>query len=281
MEAQNFKEVSKNCLKTTASGKSRFGICFPPLAENAHMLINRMAKTMMTASKLPYKYYQHAMKTAIYLKNRYGDPSRYEKLLGKKPRTDRLVSFGTIGYCFVPVEKREMGKHDLTKREKCRVIGYGDVDESEEMFAYQVLLESDGRIIYSNDVIFKGEPATRFQPTETIENHEDEYGEITMDLSGIGNDQEDLNVENEHGDPDENLFSNEDDFPETTTRRQGRRFTPDDFDSESGSEYLNSTTPSESVQDETILVTSEELIPTTEKEALNAKESEKWIEAME
>ena len=102
-----------------------------------------------------------------------------------------------------------------------------------------------------------------------------------MDFCGIGNDQEDLSVENEHGDPDENLFSNEDDFPETTTRRQGRRFTPDDLDSESGNEYLNSTTPVESVQDETILVTSEELIPTTEKEALNAKESEKWIEVME
>ena len=75
-------------------------------------------------------------------------------MLGKNPRTDHLVSFGTIGYCFVPVEKLEMGKLDLTKREKCRVIGYGDDDESEEMFAYQVLLESDGRIIYTNDVVF-------------------------------------------------------------------------------------------------------------------------------
>ena len=283
---------------------------FPPMAENAHMLINEQAKTMLLASKLPYKYYLEAMKTAVYLKNRFGEPSRFEKMFGKKPKTDHLVPFGSIGYCLVPVERRPMGKHDLIKREKCRVIGYGDDDESEEMYAYKVILESDKSIIYSNDVIFKKEPMKQLARGNAItENNLNTDNELNLNIdaekeSNIGN-INDLSVGEVSSDELIGEVSSDDDFDddfhEPAGRRQARRFTAEEFESDfsnneyftaeeflsdpSGSEYEPETDSSNNSSRvlsafEKVFQIAEVLLPLTEKDALQSPECKKWIKAM-
>jgi hypothetical protein len=95
--------------------------------------------------------------TACYLLNRWsekGKLSRFEKFFGKEPKVDHLRPFGSIGNSYIPPEKR--GKMEPT-REKCRLLGYADDFESEEMAGYKILLESDNAIVYSNDIIWRNE----------------------------------------------------------------------------------------------------------------------------
>jgi hypothetical protein len=130
---------------------------YPPDAENANRIILMMARAMLLQSKLPANYYGEAMLCASYLLNRWsqkGSTSRYEKFFKKKPRVDHLRPFGSICFAFIPAEKRS--KLEQT-REKCRLIGYGDDDDTEEMSGYKLLVESDNSILYSNDVVFSSQ----------------------------------------------------------------------------------------------------------------------------
>ena len=72
-----------------------------------------------------------------------------------------LVPFGCIGYAFVPPEKRT--KLEQT-REECRVLGYGDDDDTEERKGYKITFSSEHMVQYSSDVTFPKE--TVFQPLE-------------------------------------------------------------------------------------------------------------------
>ena len=130
---------------------------FPPDAENANRIILNMARALLLQSKLPENYYGEAMLCASYLLNRWssrGKPSRYEKFFERKPIVDHLKPFGSICFAFIPAEKRS--KLENT-RERCRLIGYGDDDDTEEMAGYKLLVESDGLVLYSNDVVFSDE----------------------------------------------------------------------------------------------------------------------------
>jgi hypothetical protein len=133
---------------------------YPPDAENANRIILMMARALLLQSKLPEHYYGEAMLCACYLLNRWtgsGNPSRYEKFFKKKPKIDHLQPFGSICYAFIPAEKRS--KLDNT-RERCRLIGYADDDDTEEMAGYKIVMESDESILYSNDVVFSSQDVT-------------------------------------------------------------------------------------------------------------------------
>jgi hypothetical protein len=130
---------------------------YPPLAENAHKIITGMARAMLSYSKLPEKYYVNAMLTACYVLNRWskdGKPSRYEKFFGVKPKLGHMHPFGSIGYAFIPPEIR---KKQNNTRIRCRLLGYLDDDDSEEMEGYLILIEETGLIGLSNDVKFSKE----------------------------------------------------------------------------------------------------------------------------
>jgi hypothetical protein len=132
---------------------------FPPLAENAHRIITAMSRAMLFESKLPAKYYGEAMLTACYVLNRWqadkSKKSRYEIFFGKIPKTSHLKPFGSICYSFIAPEKRNKIQ---PIRDRCRLIGYGDDDDTEEMAGNKLLLESYNSILYSNDVHFTEEP---------------------------------------------------------------------------------------------------------------------------
>jgi hypothetical protein len=79
--------------------------------------------------------------------------SPFEHIFKRKPDLSKLMPIGCVCYAFVPPEKR-------TKLEdtgiKCRLLGNGDVFETEEINGYKLLTEA-GIIIYSDNVTFPKE----------------------------------------------------------------------------------------------------------------------------
>lgn len=125
---------------------------FPPDAENANGILNRMTRSNLLSSQLPPQYWPFVLKYSAYCYNRFGDPSPYEKLYGRKPRTDHLKPFGTVCYAYKAPEHRDFKFEPV--RIKCRFLGYADDDEVEVMDAYVVMNEKDRHIFYSKDVVF-------------------------------------------------------------------------------------------------------------------------------
>ncbi len=64
---------------------------------------------------------------------------------------NHLHPFGVVCYAFIASEQR--GKIEPT-RMNCRLIGYADDDDTEEMAGYKLIIEEDQNIIFCNDVIF-------------------------------------------------------------------------------------------------------------------------------
>jgi hypothetical protein len=94
--------------------------------------------------------------TATYLHNRLvhsgASKTPYELLKGRPPRIDHLRSFGCLAYVYIPAETRSKLAPSAVR---CRLIGYGDDDDIEEIRGYKFVDESDiSFIIYSSDARF-------------------------------------------------------------------------------------------------------------------------------
>ena len=157
----------------------------PGKAENVHATLMGNAKAMLKKSLLPPKFYNEAQETAAYLWNRLvhsGDTiTPYEHIKQRKPDLSNLQPFGCVCYIAVPIEKRT--KLDDT-REKCRMIGYADNDDTEEMKGFKVIRELDLAVLYAKDVVF---PNIYIPIFERLPN-EDPYEEVFDDnLFGDGN----------------------------------------------------------------------------------------------
>jgi hypothetical protein len=127
----------------------------PGKVERAHQTVLRHARAMLKESLLPPKYYNEAQNTAVYLFNRtvHGKDTitPYEHIFKRAPNLKHLKPFGTVCYAFIPPEKRSKLEDSGIK---CRLLGYGDDFETEEIKGYKLLNESDGTIFWSDSVIF-------------------------------------------------------------------------------------------------------------------------------
>jgi hypothetical protein len=123
-----------------------------PYAEKANETVNTASKALMLSSK----YYPLAQAFAAYLHNRtvHAGQTRtpYEIIYGTKPDLSNLHKFGCLGFAFIPHEKRSKLE---PVRERCRLVGYGDDDDTEETKGFLVLAESDLSLIYVSDVLFE------------------------------------------------------------------------------------------------------------------------------
>ena len=131
----------------------------PGKAERSHQTILRLGRAMHIDSQLPMEYYIDAQLTAVYLSNRMihgrDTKSPYEHIFARAPKLTHLEPFGSICYAYVAPEQR----HKLAPtRVRCRLLGYGDNFDVEEVKGYKLLRESDRHIFYSNDVAFSHEP---------------------------------------------------------------------------------------------------------------------------
>jgi hypothetical protein len=167
-DGTEFKGVFSDHLKKEGIVKQKgepYEHHIPGQGENAHSKILERGRTMLYASKLPIEYYAEAQLTAAYLHNRYVHAddiiTPYEHIHKKRPNLAHLRPFGCIGYAFIPLEKRNhpllLGKLELPGV-RCRLLGYADDDDLEEMKAYKVLVESDMNgspyIMFTKNVTF-------------------------------------------------------------------------------------------------------------------------------
>ena len=127
----------------------------PGKVERSHQTVLRLARAMLKESLLPPKFYDEAQRTAAYLFNRtvHGNATitPFEMIFNRKPDLSHLRPFGTVCYAFLAPEKRNKLDDSAIK---CRLIGYGDDFELEEMKAYKLLKEDDCTIIWSDNCIF-------------------------------------------------------------------------------------------------------------------------------
>jgi hypothetical protein len=75
----------------------------------------------------------------------------YELIFKRKPDLSHLRPFGTVCYAFIAPETRTKLQDSGLK---CRLLGYGDDFETEEIKGYRLLREDDLTIIYSDNVVF-------------------------------------------------------------------------------------------------------------------------------
>ena len=114
------------------------------------------ARSILIASNLPLLFYGDAILTATYLHNRIVHTgvtkTPYELCKGRPPRVDHLRPFGCIAYVHIPAETRSKLAPAAIK---CRLVGYGDDDDVEEIRGYKFISETDiSYVIYSSDARF-------------------------------------------------------------------------------------------------------------------------------
>jgi len=127
----------------------------PGKAERTNKTILRNSKAMLKESKLPITWYNEAQNHAAYLFNRMPHGidtiSPYEHIFKRKPDLSTLQPFGCVCFAFVPPEKH----HKLEDNGlKCRLLGYGDDFQTEEIKGYKLLNEDTGIVFFSDNVVF-------------------------------------------------------------------------------------------------------------------------------
>lgn len=157
----------------------------PGMAEHAHQTVLNMARSLLISSNLPICFYGDAILTATYLHNRLihtgASKTPYELLKGQSPKISHLRPFGCIAYVHVPAETRSKLAPSAIR---CRLVGYGDDDETEEIRGYKFIQESDIQmVIYSSDVRFDEStpppPLPGFEPFDFSLEANDMFGDPT------------------------------------------------------------------------------------------------------
>jgi hypothetical protein len=168
----------------------------PGRAEHAHQTVLYMARSLLIASNLPIQFYGDAILTATYLHNRLvhtGETKTpFELLKGRVPKIDHLRPFGCIAYVHVPQEKRSKLAPAAVR---CRLVGYGDDDDIEEIRGYKFVMESDLKfVIYSCDARFdeNSSPPTipNHPPFDFSQDGNDIFGDPSYSDSDIEDDTE-------------------------------------------------------------------------------------------
>jgi transposase InsO family protein len=124
------------------------------VAERANRTIMEAARSMLHASGLPYTFWEHAVMTAVYLRNRsptkaLTDATPYEAWRGEKPDLSHLRVFGCRAYMHL----------DKTKRNKLQprsipVIFVGYATEAKAWLVYDPVASGSKKTHVSRDVTF-------------------------------------------------------------------------------------------------------------------------------
>ena len=278
------------------SNKQELLTCIHPgQAERVHQTIMTMRRAILKESKLPAIFYNEAQLTAVYLHNRqiHGNDTKtpFEHIYGKRPNLSHLRPFGCVCYSHIPIERRS--KLDDTT-EKCRLIGYGDDDSSEEFKGYKLLVESDLSIIYNKNVTFPEnnifEEIPNFQNSEMEE--DDLFGDPNFTFEEI---EEDENTELENYENENLEIQNSERENSDTENSENENI--QEMDSETDQEeFFETISDNESIDPLTAFVTGMDVprneslnclsaimqkdCPTTYEEAINCSEKEEWKKAI-
>jgi hypothetical protein len=128
----------------------------PGRCERLHQTVLKMGRAILHASRLPLRFYCYAQKYAVYMLNRLvhsgHSKTPYEYIYGTKPNLAHIRPFGSVCYVQIPADTRN--KLAPTS-ERCRLLGYGDTDDTIEHKGYLLLREHDLSTFYSRSVRFE------------------------------------------------------------------------------------------------------------------------------
>ena len=136
------------------------------VAEWLNHTLMESARTMLSHSNLPNKFWAEAVATAAYLRNRSTTSANEEQLTpfgkwyGHKPNISHLKVFGCAAYCHVPaIERRKLDK----KAQRMCFIGC-----SKNPKGYRVINLNTNKVVTRRDVVFNETDFRFFKQT----NHE-------------------------------------------------------------------------------------------------------------
>ncbi|CAL8092091.1 unnamed protein product [Prunus armeniaca] len=113
----------------TKAGNRQLTVAYSPqqngVAERKNMTIMEMAKCMMIEKKMPLEFWDEAINTTVYVKNRcptkaLDKKTSFEAYSGRKPGVKHLRVFGSLCYAHVPTQQRQ--KLDLAST-RCIFLG--------------------------------------------------------------------------------------------------------------------------------------------------------------
>lgn len=258
-ELKNFcKERGIQIIYTVPSNPEMNGV-----AERLNRTLAEKARTMLLASNLGKRFWNEAIATVNYVKNRsptsahgdqFKDKTPAEIWYGSKPDVSHLRIFGSICYNYVPKEKRS--KLDA-KATKCIMLGYGS-----SLFTYRLWDTEDNKLIIGRHVTFN-ERAILEVP---------KFVEITD--SEAEDDEEEADGQHVEGNCVENAITNKqiESGSNGTLRRSNRtRRQPDWFGERTANMAHYSLTAQEFVQNDPISIS----------DAKRRDDWPKWKEAIE
>ena len=120
-------------------------------AERFHRSVMDMARAMLIDAKLPNSFWEHAVRYAVYIRNRLSSRSDeqgrsgYERKYNKKPDVSNIRTFGEVCYYRVPKPKWKISQ----RGRKARFLAM-----DEERKGYTLWDPNDRKIIHSRDVNF-------------------------------------------------------------------------------------------------------------------------------
>lgn len=145
------------------------------VAERMNRTLVEAARTMMKAANLPVTLWAEAVHTAVYVFNRMVSEKKrktpYEIFFGKKPRKEVFYEFGCEAYVMVPYEKRQ--KLD-DKAEKRIFVGY---DEGAKGYRFIEKKQNNGsrvKVTISREVVFLEDDKPKKDWNSTEEMNEEE-----------------------------------------------------------------------------------------------------------
>ena len=120
-------------------------------AERFHRSVMDMARAMLIEAKLPNSFWEHAIRYAVYIRNRLSSKSDvqgrsgYERKYGEKPDISKIQTFGEICFYRLPKTKWKISP----RGRKARFLAIDEVRKG-----YVLWDTTDKKIIHSRDVNF-------------------------------------------------------------------------------------------------------------------------------
>ncbi|XP_021959280.1 uncharacterized protein LOC110855167 [Folsomia candida] len=125
------------------------------------------ARTILLAAKLPESLWAEAVATTVYVHNRILDKqspniTAFEAIFGKKPSLRHLRVFGSVAFAHIPAQKRTVWG---AKGERLILCGYAS-----ESKKYRLYDPESGQVVEARNVSFHEEA---FEPTVMIHGEEE------------------------------------------------------------------------------------------------------------
>ncbi|UYV74013.1 hypothetical protein LAZ67_11001828 [Cordylochernes scorpioides] len=271
----------ENYLKNKGIIHQKTTIYTPPqngIAERANRSIINGTRTLLVESELPTKFWAEAMHNFVYTKNR--TPNKHnlkitpeELFTGKKPTVAHLRTFGCIAEFWIPKDKR--AKFDMITHSGI-FMGY-----SSNRKAYRIFNPNTYSIVESRDVKFienkKGVSLLKSDQNEVQDYCIFKFPEENFDYDSENKPSEESNIQE----------------LEEATQQQQNNVVPYLRPSARNKYYCELSSDEEELSDDSrldptfdptehnLFALDEIPIPNSYEEAINSKNPEYWIEAMQ